>query len=145
MVRVAVLGAGPTGVEAALAAQEQGWDVTLYEQGPRVAQSVRDWGHVRLFTPWSMSVPPSRVAALADPDVCPSGDALADHLERLAAGLSDVRLSTRVETVAREGLLKSEEIGSDERGRRPFRLLVRGPDGAERFDAADVVLDCTGT
>ncbi|MCW2777526.1 MAG: hypothetical protein JWN17_1251 [Frankiales bacterium] len=145
MVRVAVLGAGPTGVEAALAVQHRGWDATLYEQGPRVAQHVRDWGHVRLFTPWSMSVPPSRVAALPRPDACPTGAELADHLDRLAGGLDDVRLSTRVELVAREGLLKSEEIGSEERGRRPFRLLVTGPDGQERFETADVVLDCTGT
>jgi thioredoxin reductase len=147
MVRIAVLGAGPTGVEAALAAHEQGWDVTLYERGPQVASSVRAWGHVRLFTPWSMSVSPRAAAAVGLPagDGCPTGHELAQHLEQVAALLPDVRLSTTVERVAREGLLKSEQIGSDERGRRPFRLLVSGPDGQERLEAADVVLDCTGT
>ena len=147
MVRIAVLGAGPTGVEAALAAHQQDWEVTVYERGPQVASSVRAWGHVRLFTPWSMSVSPRAAAAVGLPagEACPTGHELAEHLEQVAALLPDVRLSTTVERVAREGLLKSEEIGSDERGRRPFRLLVTGPDGQERVESADVVLDCTGT
>ena len=146
MVRVAVLGAGPTGLEAALAAQRRGWDVTVFEAGPAVASYVRAWGHVRLFTPWSMSVSPcvAEVVGVPDADTCPTGAELADHLARAAAVLPDVRLSTRVVTVAREGLLKSEEIGSEERGRRAFRLLVEGPDG-ETVETADVVLDCTGT
>ena len=145
--RVAVLGAGPVGLDAALAATDRGWQVTVYEQAPHVAGDVRRWGHVRLFTPWSMDVSP-RVAAVAGvpaPDACPTGHELADHLERATAALADVRLSTRVDLVAREGLLKTEEIGSDARAHRAFRLLVTGPDGVERVDEADVVLDCTGT
>src|SRR5262249_55400671 len=31
------------------------------------------------------------------------------------------------------------------RGQAPFRLLVRGANGKERAEEADVVLDCTGT
>lgn len=148
--RIAVLGAGPTGLEAALAAHQRGWDVTVYETAPHVAGHVRAWGHVRLFTPWSMDVSPRAAQALglADlpGDVSPTGHELADHLERLAALLGDrVRTSTRVEAVAREGVLKSEEIGTERRATLPFRLLVTGPDGEERFETADVVLDCTGT
>jgi 2-polyprenyl-6-methoxyphenol hydroxylase-like FAD-dependent oxidoreductase len=30
-----VLGAGPTGLEAAFAALERGWDVTVYEAAPQ--------------------------------------------------------------------------------------------------------------
>jgi len=76
MVSLAVLGSGPTGLEAALAGVQRGWDVTVYEQAPHVAGHVREWGHVRL--------------------------------------------STRVLSVAREGLLKNGEIGSSVRpgGRR---------------------------
>jgi len=147
MVQLAVLGAGPTGLEAALAGVERGWAVTVYEQAPHVAGYVRAWGHVRLFTPWSMDVSPRAAAAVGAPEGqrCPTGDELAAHLERVAALLPDVRLGTRVVSVAREGLLKNEEIGTAERGSRPFRLLVEGPDGEERVAQADVVLDCTGT
>ena len=147
MVRVAVLGAGPTGLEAALAAHQRGWDVTVYEAAPHVGAYVRQWGHVRLFTPWSMNISPRAAAALGLPDhgTCPTGNEYAEHLEQVAALLPDVRLSTTVEQVARQGLLKSEEIGSDTRGATPFLLLVTGPDGQEALETADVVLDCTGT
>lgn len=147
MVRVAVLGAGPTGLEAALAAVQRGWDVTVYEQAPQVGGHVRDWGHVQLFTPWSMDVSPRavEVLGLVPGASCPTGHEYAEHLELVAALLPDVQLSTRVDQVARTGLLKSEEIGSDVRGATPFRLLVTGPDGAERVEHAEVVLDCSGT
>jgi cation diffusion facilitator CzcD-associated flavoprotein CzcO len=147
--RIAVLGAGPTGLEAALAAHERGWDVTVYEAAPHVAGHVRAWGHVRLFTPWEMDLSP-RVRALLDDvptgDLPPTGHELANALERAAGVLGDrVRLSHRVDAVAREGLLKSEEIGTDRRARQPFRLLLTGPGGEERTATADVVLDCTGS
>src|SRR5205823_11780892 len=34
---------------------------------------------------------------------------------------------------------------SAKRAERPFRLLVRDAKGGERYEEADVVLDCTGT
>lgn len=148
MVRVAVLGAGPTGLEAALAAHVRGWDVTVYEQAPHVAGYVRDWGHVRMFTPWELNLSPASTQALGVPGQdCPTGAELGEHLDKVAALLpaGTVQLSTTVEHVAREGLLKSDEIGTVTREGRPFRILVRDADGNERLDTADVVLDCTGT
>src|SRR5215211_1444842 len=151
MPRIAVLGAGPIGIEAALAAAERGWPFTVYEAAPTVAGHVRAWGHVRLFSPWSMNLSDRvrRVLGDAAPagGALPTGDELVDRVyEPVAAALGDrVRTGTRVRAVAREGLLKHEEIGSDERSRRPFRLLVSGPDGQERVEHADVVIDCTGT
>src|SRR4029077_15372604 len=41
--------------------------------------------------------------------------------------------------------LKHEEIATAERGRRPFRLIVAGPDGRERAESAAIVIDATGT
>ena len=147
MVQVAVLGAGPTGLEAALAAVERGWGVTVYEAGPQVAAHVRAWGHVRMFTPWELDVSPRAAQAVGVPagGDCPTGEEYAAHLDRVAALLPDVRLRTRVLQVAREGLLKNEEIGTPGRAARPFRLLVEGPAGGEQVEHADVVLDCTGT
>lgn len=148
MVRVAVLGAGPTGLEAALAAHDRGWGVTVYEQAPQVAGFIRDWGHVRMFTPWSMSLSPRVEAAFGVPGPdCPTGAQFAAHLDRVSALLppGSVRLSTRVDAVAREWLLKNDEIGTPARERQPFRVLATGPDGVERMDSADVVIDATGT
>src|SRR5262249_30676878 len=57
---------------------------------------------------------------------------------------SCVQTETAVLSVGRTGLLKSDSPGDAKRGQQPFRLLVRkGP--TERFEEADVVLDCTGT
>jgi NADPH-dependent 2,4-dienoyl-CoA reductase/sulfur reductase-like enzyme len=52
--RVAILGAGPIGLEAALAAAERTWRFTLDERADAVAGHVRQWGHVRAFTLWDM-------------------------------------------------------------------------------------------
>jgi thioredoxin reductase len=153
MPRLAILGAGPIGLEAALAAAERGWDFTVYEAAPRAGGHVRDWGHVRLFTPWSMTVSPRARAALGDVapdgDTLPTGDDLADRVLDPIAALPSIaprlKLGTRVEAVGRQGLLKHEAIGAvPERSDRPFRLLVSDAAG-ERVEHADAVLDCTGT
>ena len=72
---LAILGAGPTGLEAALAAAEAGHPFTLYEAGDAVAAHVRDWGHVRLFSPWDLDVSPRARTRLAREGVeVPAGD-----------------------------------------------------------------------
>src|SRR5262249_53506322 len=54
-----------------------------------------------------------------------------------------LRTDTQVLAVGRRGLLKGDM--GDQRGRQPFRLLVRDGKKVERVEEADVVLDCTGT
>lgn len=155
-IEIAILGAGPTGLEAALAAAERGLPFTLYEAAPEIAGHVRSWGHVRLFTPWSMNVSPRMRAALGaagvavpDGDGCPTGEELADRLLAPLAALPriapNLRLSSRVVAVGREGLLKHEEISSTARAAQPFRLLVADREGRERIEHATVVIDATGT
>lgn len=154
--QIAILGAGPTGLEAALAAAERGLPFTLYEAAPEVAGHVRSWGHVNLFTPWSMNVSQRMRAALdaaglpvPDGESCPTGDELADRLlapiARLSSIAPNVRLSSRVVAIGREGLLKHEEISSAARAARPFRLLVADGEGRERIEHATVVIDASGT
>ena len=48
--RIAVLGAGPIGLEAALYARFLGYDVDVYERG-HTCENVLSWGHARLFSP----------------------------------------------------------------------------------------------
>ena len=154
--RIAILGAGPIGLEAALAAAECGLAFTLYEADPEVGGHVRRWGHVRTFTPWEMNVSDRAGRALAESELeAPRGPALPighELVERLLEPLASLpalaerlRLGARVVAVGRQGLLKHEEIGSDGRSRQPFRLLVADRDGEERVELADVVVDCTGT
>lgn len=149
--RIAILGAGPVGLEAALAAAEGGYPFTIYEAASTVGGNVRSWGHVRMFTPWDLNVSPRMRRHLGDlpaGDECPTGDELAgkllEPLAALPAVAPNLRLGSRVLAVGREGLLKHEEIASAERGRRPFRILVSEGD-RERAEHADVVIDATGT
>jgi hypothetical protein len=155
--RIAVVGAGPMGLEAALYARYLGYTVDVYERG-RVAEHLLRLGHVRPFTPWGMNVSSLGIAALRAQDEAWQ-PARADELftcrelvDRyflpLAQSdlLSDaVQERTEVLGITREGLLRGDFADDERRADVPFRLLVRDPDGAERIEHADVVLDCSGT
>lgn len=153
---IAIIGAGPTGLDAALAALEAGVEFRVYEASSRAGGNVRAWGHVRLFTPWSMNVSPRARAALAaegqavpSGEGCPTGNELAhevlDPLARLPRLAPHIRFGSRVLEIGRDGLLKHDEIGTGARTSVPFRLLIQGSDGEEHVERADVVLDCSGS
>jgi thioredoxin reductase len=153
--RVAVLGAGPIGLEAALYARRLDLPVTVIERG-RVGEHLHRWGHVRLFSPFAWNVTPlGRAAVLhdapkhtfpADGDCISGHDHRTVYLEPIARSLGEaVRTETTVVGVSRRGYLKEEGLGDPKRGQQPFRLLLRDAKGKERIEEADVVLDCTGT
>jgi glycine/D-amino acid oxidase-like deaminating enzyme len=158
--RIAILGAGPIGLEAALYARYLGYDVDLYERG-RVAEHLRQWGHVRLFTPFSANSSPLGVAALAAQDTDwkpPAADALLAARELVERYLVPLALSdlladclherSEIVTVGRGALLKGD-LSGEERAEADFRLLLRSHGAAgeplgDRFATADVVIDATG-
>jgi hypothetical protein len=154
--RLAILGAGPVGLEAALAAREGGFPHRVYEKARQPAGHVRRWGHVRLFTPWRMNVSERMRRALAeagipfelDPEEAPTGhdyaDALLDPLWHSPLLSGALHTGTEVVGVTRAGLLKDDAIGSPDRGAGPFRILLRDGRGRERAEYAEIVLDCTG-
>lgn len=156
--RVAILGAGPTGIEAALAAVDGGLPFTLYEASEHVAGHVCSWGHVRLFSPWSMNISDrmrrhleaaGRPVPPADDETCPTGaelvETILEPVTRLPAIAPHVQTGVKVKEIGREGLLKHEEIASQRRADASFRLLLETSDGKEKTAHANVVLDCTGT
>ena len=61
---VAVIGAGPVGLAAAAHLIAQGLPVKVYEAGPAVGANLREWGHVRVFTPWRYCVDAAATALL---------------------------------------------------------------------------------
>jgi thioredoxin reductase len=155
--RIAVFGAGPIGLEAALYARKLQYPVTLYERG-RPGEYLHRWGHVRLFTPFSMnSTSLGREAILgeqsrhtfpADAEPSTGRQHVTSYLDPLAkcALLRDsLKTEVQVIQVSRRGQLKEDSPGDDKRARQPFRLLLREVKGKERVDEADIVLDCTGT
>jgi hypothetical protein len=153
MSRIAIIGAGPIGLEAALYARQLGHEVVVYERG-RVADNVASWHFVQLFSPWRMNTTPLGRRALSEagrwsepaPDACPTGAEFRDtYLLPLAEQLpGDVQERVQVIAVGRDDYAKYESIGSAARAKSPFRILVRDAGGNERIDHADVVLDCAG-
>ena len=150
--RLAILGAGPIGLEAGLYAKKLDLPFTIYERG-RTGEHLLRWGHVRLFSPFAMnatalgrgaikSVKPSHEFP-AD-DVCITGrEHVAQYLNPLAETLQgNIQNDNVVLKIGRRGLLKSDADAG--RAKRPFRLLVRDKT-RERIEEADVILDCTGT
>src|SRR6266702_4350897 len=63
-IRLAILGAGPIGLEAALYAAHLQLPFTVYERG-RVGEHLQRWGHVKLFSPFGMNVTPLGPAAVS--------------------------------------------------------------------------------
>lgn len=154
--RLAILGAGPLGLEAALYARFLGYDVEVFESG-RVAEHVRQWAHLRMFSPFRHASSPLGVAAISaqdetyrapGPDELLTGAQWLDrYLEPLAATdlIADhLRLGTRVLAVGRAGLLKGELADDEQRGDYALRLLVEDGNRLERIVEVDGVIDATG-
>lgn len=150
--RLAIIGAGPVGLEAALHAAQRGWDVAVYERSRRVAAHVRDWGHVRMFSPFGMNASERGRRSVSDAGhtVPADNELLTGHefCDRYLVPLSGVpelrdriRLGADVLSIGRRHCLKTERIGDPIRGQEPFQIVVSsGHEPAE----ADAVLDCTG-
>ena len=150
--RIAIIGAGPIGLEAALYARRLGHDVVVYDRG-EVAASVKSWGFVRLFSPWEMNTTTlgwNAVGSSAPPSSRenPTGAEFRDrYLLPLAASRTldgCLRTHTTVVSVGKDDFQKSEAIGQRDRANSPFRILLGDAQGNEAVDKADVVLDCSG-
>jgi len=150
---LAIIGAGPVGLEAGALAVELGFDVHVFERGEVGAHALA-WGHVRMFTPWRMNLGPASVRLLTNhgwtaPDVAalPTGDELAERVLAPLAATPElkarVHAHTQVVHVGRHGVKKHDRDGS--RAGHPFRLLVRDVGGRESFLHAHAVIDASGT
>jgi len=151
--RIAIIGAGPTGMEAALYAGRLGHAVKLYDRDQPGAH-LRDWGHVRLFTPWSMNASPLGIETLFEertppwePDACPTGHELLEQyllpLSRSDALKPNLRPGRNVLAVGRDRMDKLQPMG-ERRSAESLRMLIES-DGRESIEYADVVIDCSGT
>ena len=146
---VIVIGAGPIGLAAATHLRERGIEAVVLEAGAQAGAAVREWSHVRLFSPWSELVDPAARKLLVergweepDPDAYPTGGDWADsYLQPLADALGTVRYTSRVTGVARDGRDVLVDSGRD---REAFAVHVESPEGATRL-LARAVIDASGT
>lgn len=149
---VAVIGAGPVGLAAAahLAARNEAF--VVLEAGASVGHSMRQWGHVRVFSPWRYNVDKVARRLLEAtgwrhpaPDALPTGrEIVENYLDPLASRLAQegsIRVGARVIAVGRHDFDKATSAGRDV---QPFMLRLATDKGEEEL-LARAVIDASGT
>ncbi len=147
---VAIVGAGPVGLAAAAHLKERNQPFVVLEAGPAVADNMRRWGHVRIFSPWRYVIDSAADRLLSaqgwispDPELLPTGhNIIDDYLHPLADVLApNIRTNARVVSIARVGLDKTV---TGDRAERPFVVMIDTPTGREQL-LARAVIDASGT
>lgn len=150
---VAIIGAGPIGLAAAAHLTERGIPFVVFERGDTAAASVREWAHVRLFSPFSTLIDPAARRLLqasgwrepADLASSPSGAHLVaaylEPLARLASIAPHIRTGATVLAVSRLGMDRSRSTRRDE---TPFVVRFATAHGVEELTAS-AVIDASGT
>ena len=150
---IAVIGAGPVGLAAAAHLLERGKTPIVFEAGAAIGANMRQWGHVRMFSPWEFTVDSATVRLLAahgwqmpPADELPTGQDLVERYLVPFSALPEVRahlhLNARVVAVSRSQIDKMKDAGRDD---APFILHVVYADGSESLVEASAVIDASGT
>ena len=146
---VAVIGAGPVGLAAAAHLHAYGQPFIVLESGGQAGAAIREWGHVRTFSPWRYMVDGAAKGLLESagwrhPDAAhlPTGDELVDQyvmpLAQHPVIRPHVRYGARVVSVGRKDFDKVRTKGRDQ---QPFELRL---DTGETIEAR-AVIDASGT
>jgi NADPH-dependent 2,4-dienoyl-CoA reductase/sulfur reductase-like enzyme len=149
---VAIVGGGPVGLAAAAHALERGLEPVVLETGAGAGHAVRQWSHVRMFSPWHYNIDRASERLLLaegwnmpEPDVYPTGGELLErYLEPLARRTrlkEHIHTGARVVSIARAGFDKVKSAG---REAAPFEVRYRNGKGASTL-TAHAVIDASGT
>lgn len=150
---VAVIGAGPVGMAAAAHLVERGLAPIVFERGPGAGAAMKDWAHVRVFSPWRYNIDAAARRLLEahgwsapdDDDLPTGGEIVSRYLEPLAALpelAGTMRFGAEVMTITRDGL---DKMTSQRREHVPFAIRWRNADGALQVTRVRAVIDASGT
>jgi thioredoxin reductase len=146
---VAVIGAGPVGLAAAAHLHSYGQPFLVLEAGAAAGAAIREWAHVRTFSPWRYMVDKAAASLLEpagwrrpDGEHLPTGAELVDQyvtpLANHPAIQPHVRYGARVVSVGRKDFDKVRTKGRDQ---QPFELRLATGGTIE----ARAVIDASGT
>ncbi len=149
---VAIIGAGPVGLAAAAHLVQRGLRPLVLERGESVGATLLEWGHVRVFSPWTYNIDDAARALLErsgwtapDGKGLPTGDEIVrDYLAPLAALpeiSSNLKLGATVTAVTRQG---HDKVSNEGRESSPFLVRYIDKDGEHRI-LARAVIDASGT
>ncbi len=150
---VLVIGAGPVGLAAASHLIERKEQPLVIESGATAGSAVRQWSHVRMFSPWRYNIDSASRRLLEqtgwrEPDAqhLPTGaEIFSDYLEPLATRTAlkrHIRYGERVIAVTRQDM---DKVRTKERDTRPFLVRTLASDGTVRNHLARAVIDASGT
>ena len=146
---VAIIGAGPVGLAAAAHLARYHQPFVVLEAGSHAGSSMREWAHVRTFSPWRYMVDAASRELLEetgwrtpDPEKLPTGGELIAQyltpLSRHAALAPHIRYDARVVSVGRKDFDKVRTKGRDA---QPFEIRTASGETIE----ARAVIDASGT
>lgn len=149
---VAIIGAGPVGLAAAVHLYNRHQPFVILEAGDTVAANILSWKHIRVFSPWLYNVDAAARQLLEtvhwtmpQADALPTGAELHEHYLKPLADTPFIRphlhLRTRVITIGRKGIDKTKTWGREE---IPYSIQTLQEGKVVRFEAK-AVLDASGT
>ena len=141
------------GLRVAAHLLERGETPLVLEAGSAVGASIRQWTHVRMFSPWRYTIDAASRRLLArvdwrEPDgteLPTGGDLVTKYLEPLATRTAlreHIHVNQRVTAITR---LTTDKVRTNGRASRPFVVRATAPDGAQSEYLARAVIDATGT
>lgn len=149
---VAIIGAGPIGLAAAAHLAERGEPFILVESGEKVGSNIRQWGHVRLFSPWQYNI--DKIARkllehnnwIAPPaEELPNGKELVElylePLSELPQIQPHILFNSIVTAVSKKGL---DKMKTEDRENASFAIYLE-QDGTTSRIEAKAVIDASGT
>ena len=150
---IAIIGAGPVGLAAAAHLIERGQSPLLIERADQISASTRDWGHVRLFSPWRYNTDPAAVRLLElqgwqhpPRSAYPTGQELYEQylapLVQLPCLRDNILLEHEVISISRQGMDKVRTPGRSE---APFVVRSKNHMGQIKETIARAVIDASGT
>jgi len=149
---VAIIGAGPVGLAAGAHALERGLTPIIFEQGNKVGFAIRQWQHVKMFSPWEFNVDAASEKLLnktdwkrPDDDELPTGGELVKrYIEPLGTKTilkNHIKLNAKVTAISRVGFDKLKTEGREE---AKFEIRYT-QDDKPQVALVDTVIDISGT
>lgn len=150
---IAVIGAGPVGLAAASHIVARGLTPVVFERGPSVGASLREWSHVRVFSPWQYNIDAAARSLLLDAgwdepestDLPTGGEIVERYLAPLAALpqiAPHLKLGATVTAITRKGL---DKVSNTHRDAAPFDIRWFDAAGDEHSSTVRAVIDASGT
>ena len=149
---VVVIGAGPVGLAAAAHLAVAGESFIVLEKGADVAENIKSWQHVRLFSPWQYNVDKAAKQLLLaagwempQEDVLPTGQEIREAYLQPLANIPEIKPFISFNTAV-VGISKKnhDKMKSAHRNEAPF-VIYTEHNGESKRILASAVIDATGT